>query len=64
MHHEWINSSLWYQQTLVNGEVDLHIGIFSEKTRIVIELNDEKIRDKLRLLKGNTVKQITIKVIK
>jgi len=64
LHHEWINSSLWYQQTLVNGEVDLHIGIFSEKTRKVIELNDEKIRDKLRLIKGNIIKEIKIKVIK
>jgi len=64
IHHEWINSSIWYQQTLVNGEVDLHIGIFSEKTRRVIELNDEKIKDRLSLFKGNTVKQIIIKVIK
>ena len=64
IHHEWINSSIWYQQTLVNGEVDLHIGIFLEGKRKVIEKNAEKIRDRFPLLKGNTIKQIIIKVIK
>jgi hypothetical protein len=64
LHREWINSSLWHQQTLVNNEVDLHIGIFLQDKRKVIELNAEKIRNKFPLLKGNTVNQIIIKVIK
>jgi len=63
IHHEWINSSLWHQQALGNNEVDLRIGIFLESKRRAIELNADKIRDKLRFLKGNTIKQIIIKVI-
>jgi len=64
VHHEWINSSLWHQQTIGNNEVDLHIGIFSESKRKVIELNAEKIMDKLLVLNGKIVNKIIIKVIK
>ena len=63
IHHKWIKSSIWFQQTLQNDEIDLHIRIFSEHTRGVIELNYGKIIDTIPKLKGNTVKQIIIKVI-
>lgn len=64
IHHEWIKSSIWFQQNLENDEINLHIRIFSEAKRKVIELNVEKIRDSLTNFKCNAVNEVIIKVVK
>ena len=64
IHHEWIKSSIWFQQNLENDEIDLHIRIFSEDKKKVIELNYGKIMDTMKKLDGKTVKEIIIKVVK